>query len=776
MTRSNRRDIVKTMAVASAAASTGRALAGDPPPIGSTSIRFSDLPDRVFLGGDVWANPMEDWRIVGGRAECLTSKGQRNVQSIVHEVDPAAGGFEMAVTAVRVATGRFDSVGFGIGYQSDIMDHRANCFADPKCTAGVDGGQMVIGDKKVDAAIDYALPISLRVVADPIDADRFTITLTAMQNDRVVGVIQDNLPSDAIAGNVSLLPSMHQWENSRFAFGDWRIDGDGVGHRRERRFGPILWTMYTVDQNPIDRSHTLRLTAIMAPVGAGDRQTVDLQTRRTDAWQTAGSATIDRDSFTATFVVADWDASSRADYRVVYQTVDRDGQIIAPEIYPGVIRRDPAAGVEDPADTPPLRLAALTCQNDYAFPYAPVASNLKRLDPDLIYFSGDQIYEHHGGFGIIVEPADRATLNYLRKFYQFGWAFGESMAVSPTVCIPDDHDVFQGNIWGEGGRAMEDKTKGADDRGGYRQPAAMVRVVHQTCTSHHPPPYDPTPCHQGISVYYGTLLYGGVGFAILGDRQFKSGPQHVETGSGRADHVYDRDVDTSKLDKPGLHLLGERQETFLRHWTEDFAGHTMKVLLSQTLLANLATHHGQYDGYIKADLDSGGWPQTARDRAIEILRRGKVLHVNGDQHLTTMSQYGTEDWRTGPWSFCVPAIAVGYPRWWRPDEVGMSHTDRPIGDAAGGRDHTGKYRDGFGNRVYVHCHGNPIVPSGGNRYQVAHQKGSGLGLVTIDSAARTYRCEAFRFLCDAVAGRPEDQFPGWPVVVHQAENAGENRI
>ena len=56
------------------------------------------------------------------------------------------------------------------------------------------------------------------------------------------------------------------------------------------------------------------------------------------------------------------------------------------------------------------------------------------------------------------------------------------------------------------------------------------------------------------------MVYGGVGFAILGDRQFKSGPQHVDTGSGRADHVIDKDFDTSKLDKPGLKLLGERQE------------------------------------------------------------------------------------------------------------------------------------------------------------------------------------------------------------------------
>ena len=43
----------------------------------------------------------------------------------------------------------------------------------------------------------------------------------------------------------------------------------------------------------------------------------------------------------------------------------------------------------------------------------------------------------------------------------------------------------------------------------------------------------------------------------------------------------------------------------------------MKILLSQTVFAGVATHHGNYDGYLKADLDSGGWPQTARDRALK---------------------------------------------------------------------------------------------------------------------------------------------------------------
>ena len=450
-------------------------------------------------------------------------------------------------------------------------------------------------------------------------------------------------------------------------------------------------------------------------------------------------------------------------YRLVYRNKNRDGSETDAH-HEGTIKANPAGR--------PLRLGRSTCQKDYAFPYEPVANNIIKLDPDLIYFSGDQLYENHGGYGLIRDPAVPAILNYLRKFYMFGWAFREAMRDRPTLCIPDDHDVFQGNIWGEGGAPMTGIDKGASSKGGYREPARMVNVVHRTNTSHHPDVFDPQPCKQGISVYFGDMVYGGVSFAILGDRQFKSGPERVDTGSGRADHVVDPKFDTSVLDKPGLVLLGDRQEEFLKAWVKDWRGHKMKVLLSQTVWAGVATHHGGFNGYLKADLDSGGWPQTPRDEAIRIIRQGMPLHVNGDQHLTSLTQYGVDEQRDSCWSFCTPAIAAGYPRWWRPDEVGMPHTARP----EHGLPDTGQYVDGFGNRVYVYAVGNPEVGSKKNRYELAHQKASGFGLVTIDTDAKTYLIESFRFLIDPTDGKASNQFPGWPVTIHQRENAGDNVI
>ena len=89
--------------------------------------------------------------------------------------------------------------------------------------------------------------------------------------------------------------------------------------------------------------------------------------------------------------------------------------------FDGTIRRDPVDR--------PLRVAAMTGQNHVGYPYSPVVENLKKLNPDLLYFSGDQIYESNGGYGIIRRPADRSILNYLGKCTCLAGLSGISCAI-----------------------------------------------------------------------------------------------------------------------------------------------------------------------------------------------------------------------------------------------------------------------------------------------------------------------------------------------------------
>lgn len=730
--------------------------------------RWDNTFDRVWLGGDFWANPMEDWEVKDGWAQCNTDAAGRNIHSLLHPLTDPGKPFSMSVEIKKGAIGKKDGgAGFRIGLKTEIDEYRSNCFAKRGVDAGLAGNELFIEGKKGKAKVKAGETFRLQLDGKP-DGKMIALTLTAFSGDGTeLGSVSHEIKSDNTTGNVALVSQFkgpgQRSENTGYRFSNWELGGGAFGKHPERSFGPLLWSMYTLSDSRSEEGFVMKMIAFTGPMGEKDEQVIELQVKRDSEWESLGHSNLDTEAWAAVFRFRNWDEKSATPYRLTYKEMGKDGKEQISE-WSGTIRANPEGR--------PLRLAALTCQNDYSFPYAPVAENIVKLKPDMIYFSGDQLYENHGGFGIIRDPAGPAILSYLRKYYQFGWAFRDSMKDAPTVCLPDDHDVFQGNIWGEGGAPMKDIEGGASSKGGYREPARMVNAVHLTNTGHHPEAYDSKPSEQDISVYYGDLVYGNVSFAILGDRQWKSGPERVETGSGRADHVKDPDFDTTALDLPGLVLLGERQEEFLKNWGEDWRGHKMKVLLSQTVFSGAATHHGKYDGYLKADLDSSGWPQTARDNAIEILRPSMALHINGDQHLTTLSQYGVNEQRDSNWSFCTPAISAGYPRWWRPDEVNMPHSDRP----KHGHENTGEYKDGLGNRIYIYAVGNPEVGTEKNRYDKAHQKGSGFGFVTIDTEAKTYYLECFRYQVDATNGKPENQFPGWPVTIHQEENRGENRI
>ena len=727
---------------------------------------LSNTHDRVWLGGSYWANPMEDWRVIDGAAECIKPAGDRSVHLLTHQLTNTKGSFEMSVVVSRVEEGRNDGgAGFRIGVRSDINEHRSNCFARGGWNFGLVGDDLKVGPMTKPLG-KYALrDITLHLKGKP-EGDRYSLTLTATTKDgKELGTLTNTLATDAILGNVAvvsnLMSAANQGQGARYRFTNWTASGDAFTVKPEQAFGPILWSMYSLSDSRSNEGFVMKLSALVGPLGEKDNKRVELHIKKDGTWKALGESQLDTDAWAAIFRVAKWDEKVATPFRLVYKQNNRDGSTTEFD-YTGTIRANPSDR--------PVRLGALTCQNDYAFPYEPVAKNVVKLDPDLLYFSGDQLYESHGGYGIIREPAEPAILNYLRKFYQFGWAFRDAMRDRPTLCIPDDHDVFHGNIWGEAGKPM--RAGSTSSEGGDRQPARMVNVVHRTNAGHHPDPYDGTPVLQDISVYYGDMVYGRVSFAVLGDRQFKSGPEHVDTGSGRADHLKDRDIDPLKLDKPGLVLLGERQEKFLTEWADDWRACDIKVLLSQTVFAGVATHHGGYNGYLVADLDSGGWPQTARNRTIGILRKAMPLHVNGDQHLTTLVQYGVAKQRDSNWSFCTPAIAVGYPRWWRPDEMDMKHTNRP----KHGLPNTGEFLDGLGNKVYVYAVGNPEVGKETNRYDRAHQKGSGFGFVIIDPKKKTYEIHSYRFNIDPLDGKEGNEFPGWPVTIQQRENRGENVI
>ena len=84
---------------------------------------------------------------------------------------------------------------------------------------------------------------------------------------------------------------------------------------------------------------------------------------------------------------------------------------------------------------------------------------------------------------------------------------------TPCVCLPDDHDVYHGNLWGAGGRRAEYPADDWDpqvyqqagqDSGGYTMPAPWVSMVERTQSSHLPDSPDKSLVDQNIGVHYGS--------------------------------------------------------------------------------------------------------------------------------------------------------------------------------------------------------------------------------------------------------------------------------
>jgi len=364
--------------------------------------------------------------------------------------------------------------------------------------------------------------------------------------------------------------------------------------------------------------------------------------------------------------------------------------------------------------------------------------NLRAQDPDLLFFAGDQSYDHR---------------EHTAAWLKFGLQFRDVFRDRPCVTIPDDHDIGQPNLWGEGGKKS---TLGGNSDGGYQFHPEYVRMVERCQTSHLPDPVDPAPIERGIGVYFTRLRYGGVDFAILEDRKFKSGPAGKIPQQGpRPDHVADPDYDPESLDQPGLVLLGERQLRFLRDWAADRRDGEPKVALSQTVFCGGPHLHGNRNNRLYADLDSNGWPQSAREKAVRLLRDARAIHLAGDQHIAMLLEYGVDGEPGAAWAFCSPAIVNSiYGRWWAPLES-MRRGDAPPGAA---QPEAGDFVDGFGNLITMHAYANPE----------SRDRGAGYGLVRFDRAAGSATFECWPRSADVTAEGAQ-QFTGWPRTVPLGE-------
>lgn len=737
---------------------------------------------RRWIGPDWWASQLYDWSLQSGRATtsagfdrsiCLTS------YPIVTTTKPII--FEMSVTVSF--TGRpapSTSAGFLVGrrgpnnnWLSSVVD--GNKFIKTSISST---GVLKMGKK------------SVRTTFQSSSDSEVTLTLKASQGNKpgkatlhlmtLHGNVSAQVEKVNVLGQLALFTGGPDLSSTKIPatiqFSNFSISGPGVRDTTSsRQLGPILWVQYTLSEN------VLRLQAQLMPVEEEGkrvkvclRKVVDSNIEHgTRKLVEVAKTSIHPLARTATFTIPDWDSTKTTQYVVRTKWKGKMYQRW------GTVREEPQKNN--------LTLAVFSCDKGYAFPLQPLVEQVQKQNPDLVIFLGDQIYESYGTTVKRFGPVSDSMLDYLRKYYQFGLTWRDVLRDRPSIIIPDDHDVFQGNIWGNGGRELPlpnqssriaprkperfsnaSQSQDSDQRvstadaydwfkerarvpysdisyglGGYIMPGAWVSAVEQTQVGHLPTPARPDMVLPiGIRPYFTHMMYSGVSFAILEDRKFKTG------------YLKFKDGDRRRMTGEGASLLGAEQETFLDEWGNNTADHVMKVALSQTLFAKGTTHGNHKLRRSSYIFDSGAWPIDARNTAVRLLSKANALTLHGDQHIGLLVELDDGAGNKIK-SFMVPGTANGWPRAWWPN--------------GGNGSVLGKFKDDAGHSIRVIAVGNPDVGSNlltkllGDRIspsKLAYKKGSGYGFVTLNKLKKTGKIELFR-----IGGKPNELFGGFPQTI-----------
>ncbi|MGB1259084.1 MAG: alkaline phosphatase D family protein [Akkermansiaceae bacterium] len=743
-----------------------------------------NVGNRPWIGAGFWANRLQDWRVSQNRAECtLGSRDRRTLHRVGTSIRGNGGSFTMDVTT-GINTGAASDTsrsGFLIGAGPSLDWRGALLVHDGLgrdfgilCALRGDGAVVIedLGSGVITPLATGAVPASLPSATKlnltgtyNNTTGEYTLTLTARDGgNAVISTATANVPSDRVLGSHGLL-SHRGTGSTAYWYDDYSGSGDAL-HPEEERHLAILGAMYTLSRG------TMKLVAQLSPVDPATTAPVSLETWNGSSWNQIASSAIDNtdnlSSYTASFRIENWDDTKDTNFRL---GVTVDGQT---HYWTGRVRRDPI-------DQTNVTLGVTTCQRisdgnvqGDGFNWSPVRvwqphgqlfHHISKQQPDMLLALGDQIYEGQP------TPEDSSASyirqhDYLYKWYLWVLQARELTRDMPTICMTDDHDIFQGNLWGEGGIST-----GNQNTGGYEEPASWVKMVERTQTLHLPDtdPYNATqpapPIAQGIPTYFTGMVYGEIGFAILEDRKFKTGKSNPPS------------------DPNQQFLLGDRQKSFLRAWADDWKGQSLKCVVSQSPLGNLHTHSSGGYNFGLNDRDAHGWPVHRRNEAWALLRKTRMFQIAGDQHVATVAHHGIDGPADAGYSFTAPAVANFFPRVWDPvhNSAGRTSTVSPYkGDFY--FDGNGTLPSGQPNltaeypaHMRVLASGNPLEyhnQTRGINPPNLHDRGAGYGIVRINKSTRRITFEAWPIHADPEFPQTGSQFPDWPISISQTDNDG----
>ena len=225
------------------------------------------------------------------------------------------------------------------------------------------------------------------------------------------------------------------------ATNDWWNRADNpIIDLKVKRDRVIAFGIYTLSNK------ILKLSAQLFPLYPEESRNIKLEINKNGKWKNIQTKKINDIGWNTTFVITNWDDSKNIKYRLKH---GKNAEFI------GLIRKNPT-------DKKNIVLAAFSCNsNKDRGDRKNYVNNINHIDPDILFFAGDQSYDHK---------------EHTAAWLKFGMQFREIFRERPCITIPDDHDIGQGNLWGENGKVASSP---AGNDGGYYYHKESVKMVER---------------------------------------------------------------------------------------------------------------------------------------------------------------------------------------------------------------------------------------------------------------------------------------------------------
>ncbi len=756
-------------------------------------FNWDSIPNQPWLAYNFWSNSFLGWEVKNGEVIAHPYIPQRRTAHITsHSIKKSEGNLSIAFKIKLFDKIKRDTnaiFGILIGAGDTSLSQKTNNFVFNTLSPGPchlfgikSNGDLILKDYHTDTLI-FKCEIDSIVkekVLNEIYSTGSEIRVTYDYNSKAIK-LDLNAKSVPIKnefkighypiipqGNIALFYDAKTSYTPLASFDDLIISGDvfELNFPQTATIGPVLSSFYT------NTSDSLFLTAQLMPFKPDSVEEVGLLISG-ENFEDTYYGFFDSSSYQIRYRIALPKNFKKLDYRIIYN--GKQSEIIVSKsgtIFPKPKNKKP-------------KLMALNCNGftffhsggiDYEnllYPYRQIQKGYEFENPDVVAFLGDQIYESRPESPIFKVPFCR--LDYLYKWSIWCYAFRDITLNQPTIIMTDDHDVFQGNLWGNGGVEAQTKpineipdyygTSNYDtwqqDHGGYFMGLDFVNMVLKSQTSHLPFPYDPY-LKNGMVNYYTEYNYGYINLAILEDKKFKTPPAENEFRVYNG-FTIDDNVTPKDYHKDNFKLLGQDQLSFLEKWAnKPRSKKESKMILTQSAYASLTTVQIDYTPLkdrpakrdstlqkVSPDMDTNGWPKIGRDRALDVIGNNEILFISGDQHMGAVID--VYDSVKNPITFySVPAIANTWPRMWWPSDS-SNNPNYPLG----------KYTDAFGNKMNVKAVANPN-PNAPYPNKINY-KSPGFGIIEFNKKGTKAKLHAYPLYFDSQEKTVE--FEGWPIKV-----------